>query len=70
MKPLKDKALAYILLVLGFFGFCGIHRFYMGKWGTGLLWFFTGGLLLIGQIIDIFFLSGAVDNHNRRYARG
>ncbi|MEM1330580.1 MAG: TM2 domain-containing protein [Planctomycetota bacterium] len=39
-----------------FFGFFGIHRFYTGRWGTGLLWLFTFGLLFVGQIIDLFFL--------------
>lgn len=66
--PPKDKALAFILWLCGFVGFCGIHRFYLGKWGTGLIWLFTGGLLMIGQILDVFFLSAAVDRHNRRFA--
>jgi len=43
-----------------------VHRFYMGKWGTGLLWFFTLGFFFVGQIIDLFLLGGAVDRHNER----
>ncbi len=41
---------AWILLT--FFGFLGIHRFYMGKIGTGLLFLFTGGLLGMGWLYD------------------
>lgn len=64
MLPMKDKTLAYIMLLAGFFGFAGIHRFYLGKWLTGLIWFFTGGLVLIGTIIDLFILSGEIDRVN------
>lgn len=46
-----------LLCVAGFFTvLCGLHRFYAGKPWTGLLWLFTGGLLGIGQIIDLIFI--------------
>ena len=64
MLPMKDKTLAYILCVLGFGFAAGLHRFYLGKWGTGLLWLFTGGLLWIGTIVDLFLLSGMIDDIN------
>jgi len=35
-------------------GLIGGHRFYAGKVGTGILFLFTGGLLGIGCIVDIF----------------
>ena len=49
-KP-KDKRVA--LLLCFFFGYIGLHRFYEGKFGTGLLYFFTGGLLGIGVLVDL-----------------
>lgn len=43
---------------LWLFGFLGAHRFYYGKPVTGTIWFFTGGLLLIGWIIDLVLMPG------------
>ncbi|MFP5275367.1 TM2 domain-containing protein [Coleofasciculus sp.] len=52
------------LLWFGFlFGFAGLHRFYNGKIGTGLLWFFTGGLFGVGQFVDLFLIPGMVEEH-------
>lgn len=46
-----------LLLSAGIFlGFGGLHRFYVGKVGTGILWLLTGGLLGIGQIVDIIMI--------------
>ncbi len=42
-----------LLLICLFFGCLGAHRFYVGKIGTGFLYLFTGGLLLIGAFIDL-----------------
>lgn len=53
---MKSTGTSYLLWCLCFVGFCGIHRFYNGKWITGLIWVFTGGLLLIGQIVDLFLI--------------
>ena len=41
------------IILAAIFAFPGLHRFYVGKWKTGLLWLFTGGLFMIGQIIDM-----------------
>ncbi len=49
------KRLPALILSL-IFPFAGLHRFYVGKAGTGLLWLFTWGLCGIGQLIDIIMI--------------
>jgi len=50
-----DYNVAWILLT--FLGVFGVHRFYMGKWFTGLLYLLTGGLFFIGYIYDFWTLN-------------
>jgi TM2 domain-containing membrane protein YozV len=58
-----DYSVAWLLLT--FLGFFGLHRFYMGKWITGLIYLFTGGLFLIGVLYDFWTLNGQIDTRNR-----
>ena len=58
----KSYNLSWVLLT--FLGIFGIHRFYLGKWLTGLLWLLTGGLLLLGVLYDYCTLNGQVDEVN------
>lgn len=60
----KSSSVAYLLWLFSGFGVLGFHRFYLGKIGTGLLWFFTGGLLGFGAFFDLFTLGGQVDRYN------
>ncbi len=57
---MKTKGIAYLLWALCLLGVFGIHRFYTGRWVTALIWFFTFGLLGVGQIIDLFLIPGQV----------
>lgn len=52
-KP-KDKWVAFFLCL--FLGFLGVHKFYEGKIGMGILYLCTGGLCCIGVIIDLITL--------------
>jgi TM2 domain-containing membrane protein YozV len=54
-----DYNVAWILLT--FLGVLGIHRFYMGKWFTGILYLLTGGLFVIGYIYDYWTLNEQLD---------
>ena len=52
--PTSSKSYAATLLLAIFLGFIGIHRVYVGKVGTGILYFLTAGWFGIGWLIDIF----------------
>lgn len=51
----KSRLVALLLCI--FLGFIGVHRYYIGKIGTGILWTFTAGCFYIGWIIDIVFIA-------------
>ena len=52
-------------LLQTFLGVFGLHRIYMGKWGTGILYLVTFGLLGVGVIYDYCTLNRQVDEINR-----
>jgi heme O synthase-like polyprenyltransferase len=59
-----DYTLAWILLT--FLGVFGIHRMYIGKWMTGVLWLLTGGLFTFGYVYDYWTWNGQVSEANAR----
>lgn len=64
----RKRLPALILALVGLPVFtCGLHRFYVGKIGTGLLWLGTVGLFGVGQIVDIvlILLGRFRDRHGR-----
>ncbi len=70
MNSLKDTHPVVVGYILWIFGFPGSHRFYFGKPITGTIWFFTGGLLLIGWIIDLFLIPGMARRADLHYQAG
>jgi len=52
-------------LLLTFLGIFGIHRMYMGKWFTGILYLLTGGLLGFGYLYDFWTLNEQITILNR-----
>lgn len=68
--PVRDTHSTTIGYVLWLFGFLGAHRFYYGRPVTGTIWALTGGLLLIGWIVDLFLIPGMDRAADRRYTAG
>ncbi len=61
-----DYSVAWILLT--FLGLFGIHRFYLGKWLSGLLYLVTGGLFGIGWLYDLWTLNDQISVQNHRFS--
>lgn len=57
-----DYSVSWILLT--FLGIFGIHRMYMGKWVTGLIYLLTGGLIGIGYLYDFWTLNTQISEVN------
>ncbi|WP_313741505.1 TM2 domain-containing protein [Pseudomonas sp.] len=59
-----DYNLAWILLT--FLGLFGVHRLYQGKWISAIVYFFTGGLFLLGVLYDFWTLNRQISELNTR----
>jgi len=49
----KDPQLILILALIGLICIAGVHRMVLNQIGMGILYFFTGGLCLVGTIVDL-----------------
>ncbi len=58
-----NYSVAWVLLT--FLGLFGVHRMYMGKWLTGILYLLSAGLLGLGYLYDYWTLNGQIDEINR-----
>ena len=54
MASSKSRTVVLILCLL--LGGLGIHRFYVGKVGTGIVWLLTGGCFGIGSLVDLIMI--------------
>ncbi|HMN74993.1 MAG TPA: NINE protein [Burkholderiaceae bacterium] len=58
-----DYSVAWLLLA--FLGLFGVHRMYMGKWLTGILYLLTVGLAGLGYLYDYWTLNDQLSMLNR-----
>ena len=56
MSGLSEKKRLPALILCFFLGALGIHRFYVGKIGTGIIWILTLGILGIGALVDFIMI--------------
>ncbi|MGI9256129.1 MAG: TM2 domain-containing protein [Salinispira sp.] len=54
---ISSKSTWIYTLCLILLGGLGVHRFYVNKIGTGILYLFTGGIFGIGALVDLFRLG-------------
>ena len=62
-----SQTIAYVLWIVGF---TGAHRFYYGRPITGIIWLLTGGLFLIGWILDLFLIPHMNRKVEHKYYHG
>ncbi len=68
LGPPSDKSRMTTLLLCVFGGFLGLHRFYVGRVWSGVLWFVTFGLFSVGWIYDLVIVATGefVDDQGKR----
>ncbi len=57
-----DYTLCWILLT--FLGLFGVHRLFMGKWISGLIYLISGGIFGLGYLYDFWTLNEQVSQMN------
>lgn len=64
----KSPQIILLTCLIGFLGIAGIHRFLINQIGMGILYVFTGGLCLIGTIVDLINYQTLAFEYNRQVA--
>ena len=65
----KDPQTLLLTAVIGFFGAAGIHRFLIGQIGMGILYLLTGGLCVVGTVVDLINYKNLAFEYNQEIAR-
>jgi TM2 domain-containing membrane protein YozV len=63
-----DLAIAYLLWF--FLGALGVHRFYLNRPVSGVIYLLTGGIFGIGWLVDICLIPGIVEEENAKLNGG
>jgi TM2 domain-containing membrane protein YozV len=65
----RDPQTILLTCLLGFLGVAGVHRILLGHIGMGILFFFTGGICVIGTIIDLINYQKLSFEYNQKQAQ-
>lgn len=68
--PKTSSLVAYLLWFFGGLGVLGLHRFYLGKVGTGFIWLLTGGCFVVGAMVDAFLIPKMVIDYHKMNPQG
>ncbi len=60
-----DYTITWILLT--FLGLFGLHRMYLGKWISGIIYLLTGGIFGLGYLYDFWTINEQVSQLNSGY---
>ncbi len=55
---MRERSVVVAYLLWFFLGALGAHRFYTGRWVSGVVWMLTGGLAGVGWFVDLFLVPG------------
>ena len=64
----RDPQITLVTALIGFLGISGIHRFLLNQIGMGILYLLTGGLCLIGTIVDLVNYRNLTLTYNQNMA--
>ena len=63
---MKRRSYIVAYLLWFFLGVLGIHRFYLGRPVSGVIWLLTGGLLGVGWLVDVVLTAMMVEEENKQ----
>lgn len=64
----KDPQIILLVTLVGFLGIAGIQRFLTDQIGLGILYLLTGGICMIGTIIDLVNYKKIAFEYNQKQA--
>ncbi len=65
----KDPQTILLLTLVGFLGIAGVQRFFTDQIGMGILYLLTGGICMIGTIVDLINYKKIAFEYNQKHAQ-